>query len=155
MGAMPPDVRRTQAADLDATILYGLLRLRVDVFVVEQQCPYPEIDGRDLEPTTVHFWCADDDGQVLATLRLLRDGPPDGDGELRIGRVCTAPEARGAGLTTRLFAAALEEIGDRPSVLDAQSHLTGMYERFGYAADGPEFLEDGIPHTPMRRDPRL
>ncbi|GAA4747343.1 hypothetical protein GCM10023217_16580 [Gordonia alkaliphila] len=49
--------------------------------------------------------------------------------------------------------AAVEEIGDRTSVLDAQSHLVGMYARFGYRPDGPEFVEDGIPHTPMRRTP--
>jgi ElaA protein len=74
----------------------------------------------------------------------------DGDAE-RIGRVVTAPGARGAGLAGRLLTEALEVIGNRPSVLDAQAHLTGFYARFGYEPTGPEFLEDGIPHVPMAR----
>ena len=144
-------VHRSTTAALDPQTLYRILKLRVDVFVVEQQCPYPELDGRDLEPSTVHFWISDDDDAVLATLRLLRDKVPGGDWEYRVGRVCTAEPARGRGLTGQLMRAVVDEIGDRPSVLDAQSHLTGMYAKFGYRPGGPEFLEDGIPHTPMRR----
>ena len=67
----------------------------------------------------------------------------------RIGRVLTAPAARGAGLAQRLMTEALTVIGNRPSVLDAQAHLVGFYTRFGYAQTGPEYLEDGIPHVPM------
>ncbi|NED64792.1 GNAT family N-acetyltransferase, partial [Streptomyces sp. SID10244] len=68
--------------------LYQILRLRVDVFVVEQACPYPELDGRDLEPNTRQFWISDTEGCVIATLRLLTE-PPSADGRplLRIGRV--------------------------------------------------------------------
>lgn len=144
-------VHRAAVADLDPTVLYRILRLRVDVFVVEQRCAYPELDGRDLEADAILFWCADGGGEILATARLLRDDRPDGDWEYRVGRVCTAPTARGTGLAGRLLDRILAEIGDRPSVLDAQSHLTGLYAGRGYVADGPEFLEDDIPHTPMRR----
>ncbi|GAA3964241.1 GNAT family N-acetyltransferase [Gordonia caeni] len=144
-------MHKSTTAVLDPVTLYRILALRVDVFVVEQQCPYPELDGRDLDRETVHFWISDDDGDVLATLRLLRDDLPGGDWEYRIGRVCTAEAARGRGLTAQLMRAALDEIGTRASVLDAQSHLVDMYERFGYRVSGPEFLEDGIAHTPMRR----
>jgi ElaA protein len=73
----------------------------------------------------------------------------DGDVQ-RIGRVVTAKTARGAGLAGRLLEHALEIIGNRPSVLDAQSYLVGFYAKYGYQPTGPEFLEDGIPHTPMR-----
>src|SRR5690348_12532759 len=138
-------VHRAGGADLVAAQLYALLRLRVDVFVVEQRCPYPELDGRDVEPGTVHLW-TEQDGRPVAYLRVLAD-----DGAARIGRVCTAAGHRGGGHSARLLAAALAGIGDRPCVLDAQSYLAGFYARFGFAATGPEFVEDGIPHVPMAR----
>ncbi|MFG2059890.1 GNAT family N-acetyltransferase [Micromonospora sp. NPDC048871] len=135
-------------ADLDARTFHDLVRLRIDVFVVEQECAYPELDGRDLEPGTRHLWLARD-GAVLAYLRILADP----DGVARIGRVVVAPSARGAGHAGRLLAAALAEIGDRPCVLEAQSHLVDFYARRGFTVSGPDYVEDGIPHTPMRRDP--
>jgi ElaA protein len=141
--------RSARFAELDAGTLYRLLKLRVDVFVVEQECAYPELDGRDPEPGTVHVWGSDESGEVVAYLRILDDGD-----ELRIGRVVTAESSRNGGLGGRLMREALAVVGDRPSVLDAQSRLTAFYERFGYAQDGPEFVEDGIPHTPMRRPAR-
>ena len=63
-------MREARFAELTPAELYGLLRLRVDVFVVEQNCPYPELDGRDAEPGTVHLWYADDD-RLPATIRVL------------------------------------------------------------------------------------
>lgn len=134
-------------ADLDAPTLYALLRLRTDVFVVEQHCPYPELDGRDVEPTARHVWFATDAGEIQAYLRILTEP----DGTARIGRVCTAAEARGGGLSGRLMTAALAVVGDAACVLDAQSHLVDFYGRFGFVPSGPEFVEDGIPHVPMRR----
>jgi ElaA protein len=133
-------------ADLDTRTLYDLLRLRVDVFVVEQKCAYPELDGRDTEPDTRHVWLSRD-GAPVAYLRILGDP----GGRARIGRVVVSPAERGTGAAGRLMTAALDEIGDRPSVLDAQAHLVRFYERYGYAVTGPEFLEDGIPHVPMAR----
>jgi len=142
-------VRAARAVELDVATLYALLRLRVDVFVVEQRCPYPELDGRDLEPGTLHVWGSDGHG-VAAYLRVLDDEP---DGTARIGRVCTRADCRGGGLAGRLLAAALERLAGRPVVLDAQSHLAGWYARAGFAPAGPQFVEDGIPHVPMRREP--
>jgi ElaA protein len=142
----PQDELRTASfRDLDTTTLYAILKLRGDVFVVEQNCVYGDLDGRDLEPGTRHVWVARGD-EIRAYLRILADGDAE-----RIGRVVTAPGARGAGLAGRLLTEALEVIGNRPSVLDAQAHLTGFYARFGYEPTGPEFLEDGIPHVPMAR----
>ncbi len=136
-------------SELDATTLYALLRLRMDVFVVEQECPYPELDGRDTEPGTRHLWLgpADDPADPRSYLRLLAEP----DGTTRIGRVCTAAAARGEGLSRRLMHAALAHIGDRPCVLDAQSHLVDFYRSFGFTSTGPEYLDEGIPHVPMRR----
>lgn len=133
-------------AELDPHTLYDLLRLRVDVFVVEQACAYPELDGRDTEPGTRHLWLADG-GAPTAYLRVLSEP----DGVARIGRVVVTPAARGAGAAGRLMTAALTEIGPRETVLDAQAHLVAFYERHGFTATGPEFLEDGIPHVPMTR----
>jgi ElaA protein len=136
-------------AELGPATLYALLRLRVDVFVVEQTCPYPELDGRDVEPGTVHLWL-EHDGAPASYLRILED--PDA---ARIGRVCTAAAHRGGGLSGRLLTAALELVGDRPSVLDAQAHLAGYYARFGFEIAGSDFVEDGIPHVPMARPARF
>ncbi|MFD6566375.1 GNAT family N-acetyltransferase [Micromonospora profundi] len=140
------ELRTATFADLDARTLHDLLKLRVDVFVVEQNCPYPDIDGRDVEPGTRHLWLTDGDAPV-AYLRILADP----GGLARIGRVVVAPTARGGGHAGRLMTAALEVVGNQPCVLEAQSHLVGFYARHGFEVNGPEYLEDGIPHTPMRR----
>lgn len=134
--------------EMDAGTLYALLRLRVDVFVVEQRCAYPELDGRDTEPGTRHVWLADGSGAPVAYLRILHD--PDG---ARIGRVVTAAHARGRGLAGRLMEAALGVIGDRAARLGAQTYAAGFYTRYGFVPDGPEYVEDGIPHVPMVRFP--
>jgi ElaA protein len=140
-------LHRATPDELDLATLYALLRLRVEVFVVEQACPYPELDGQDLDPSTVHLWLTGDAGNVQGYLRLLTDGP-----RRRIGRVCTARSARGTGVARQLMVAALDELGSAPCVLDAQSHLAGFYASFGFVPDGEEFVEDGIAHLPMRRE---
>lgn len=131
-------------ADLDARTAYAVWRLRQDVFVVEQECPYPDLDGRDLEPGTRHVVLAEE-GRVLGYARVLDDGEV-----WRIGRVVLAAQARGRGWSDRLMRSALDACPGRPVVLDAQSPLAGWYASLGFEVDGPEFLEDGIPHTPMR-----
>lgn len=133
-------------ADLSPRELHDILRLRVDVFVVEQDCPYPEIDGRDPEPGTRHVWLAEPGGPPLAYVRLLDD-----TAHRRVGRVVTAPVARGRGLAARLIDHVVAT-SDGPWVLDAQAHLAEWYGRLGFRVDGDGFVEDGIPHLPMRRD---
>ena len=142
-------VHRAWAADLSRDILYELLRLRVDVFVVEQACPYAELDGRDLEDGARHFWLGghSDPEPVLGCLRLLWE-PTD---EFRIGRLCTARSVRGRGLGRQLMEAALAEVGDRVCVLDAQEHLAGFYRGFGFGQVGEAYDWDGVAHVPMRR----
>jgi ElaA protein len=152
------ELRLAAPADLDAGTLYRILQLRVDVFVVEQQCPYRELDGRDLEPGTRWLWAAEGDA-VLATLRILREGAATA----RIGRVATAPAARAAGIGTVLMRRALAELDSESAalsagievVLDSQSPLVSWYRRFGFEPDGAEFVEDGISHLPMRRPGQL
>lgn len=155
--------------------LYEVLRLRTDIFVVEQACAYPELDGRDLEPESKQVWVTEG-ATLVATLRILRD--PEA---LRIGRVAAHPSVRGLGVAGRMLefalkAATLETATPEtttveaataqavtpeapsketalPIVLDAQEPLEGWYGRYGFVRDGETFLEDGIAHVPMRRDP--
>ena len=140
----------TSAGDLDVGTLYAILRLRSEVFIVEQDCPYQDVDGRDLEPGARHVWLAGPDTEPVAYLRIL-DEPGGGT---RIGRVCVSPRARRLGHAGTLLAAALDEVGDRESVLDAQTYALALYEAAGFVPDGAEFMEDGIPHIPMRRPAR-
>jgi ElaA protein len=136
--------------EITAAQLYPLLKLRVDVFVVEQECPYPELDGRDLLPTTRHLWWQPGD-ELLGCLRLLRDP----DGTHRIGRVCTTKQTRGTGLGATLMAAAMDHIGAADAVLEAQTYALDFYARFGFEPAGERYLEDGIEHMTMRRPARV
>ena len=139
-------IEAARFADLTVDVLYRILRLRSEVFVVEQECVYLDPDGRDAEPSAWHLW-AEDGGEVVVAGRLLREG----DGSWRIGRVATAPEARGRGLAAALVARAVELCGDdRPIELHAQTHLLEWYRTLGFEPCGAEYVEDGIPHTPMR-----
>jgi ElaA protein len=155
-------LRRSWAVDLDPATLYALLRLRVDIFVVEQACPYPELDGRDLEPRTRHYWLEGGPGvgggggdrggrdvpdRPLGCLRLLKEP----DGGYRIGRLCVASGFRGRGLARRLMDAVLAEVGNADCVLDAQTSSAGLYSGLGFVAVGDAYDWDGIEHVPMRR----
>jgi ElaA protein len=143
-------LRRCWGKDLDTATLYELLKLRVEVFVVEQACPYPELDGRDLQSQTRHFWLQEPVGEVISVLRLIEENP-NGRKLFRIGRVCTKQSARGGGHATRLLQAALADVGEHPCHINAQTYLVEMYSRHGFVVAGDEFVEDGIPHVPMLR----
>jgi len=136
-------------SELTRDELYAVLALRQEVFVVEQECPYPDLDGRDVEATTRHVLLLDGDpteGPVIGCARVLDDGT-----EWRVGRFALARHARGRGLAATLMATALGVTPDRDVVLDAQSPLAGLYAGFGFVVDGEEFIEDKIAHLPMRR----
>ena len=129
---------------LDPYAVYGICKLRQDVFVVEQQCPYPDLDGRDVDPGTRHVLLTVEDA-LLGYARVLDDGDV-----WRIGRVLLAPDARGRGWAEPVMDTALQVAEGRDVVLDAQSPLAAWYATFGFEVAGEEFLEDGIPHVPMR-----
>ncbi len=130
---------------LDAPTAYAVWKLRQDVFIVEQDCAYGDLDGRDDEPGTRHVLLRDDD-DVLGYARVLDDVRL-----WRIGRVALRRDARGRGLADHVMNTAVQICPDRDIVLDAQTPLVDWYATFGFEVDGDEFLEDGIPHTPMRR----
>lgn len=133
--------------------LYGFLRLRCDVFMWEQKADDEELDGRDLEPETVHWWIEDERG-VAAYLRVLwNEIPEHRDAHRVIGRVAVRADRRGEGLARALMAsvvAALDAAGEA-SMLHAQAYVTSLYERFGYEAYGEPYDEAGIRHRSMYR----
>lgn len=153
MTSLPAGYTLHSAHGLEAIpirVFHDIGRLRQEIFVVEQNCPYLDLDGRDAEPETIQYWVVDDVGNVAATLRVLDEGARE-PGLHAIGRVATAMAHRGKALAASLMAAAVVDHGHGPLVLEAQSHLTGWYSRFGFEISGEEYLEDDIPHTPMRR----
>ena len=134
--------------ELDTRTGYDVWRLRQSVFVVEQSSPYPDLDGRDLEPATRHLLLEEGDA-LVGYLRMLDDVA-----HARIGRVVVAAAARGRGLAATLVDEAMTLCGDREVRLDAQTGLTGFYASYGFAVTGPEFDEDGVRHVPMTRPAR-
>ncbi|TIH32722.1 GNAT family N-acetyltransferase [Subtercola vilae] len=131
--------------------LYAALKLRTDVFLVEQGVDETELDGRDLEPGTVHFWLADG-AETVAYLRTLEDEVPEHlDAKRIIGRVVVGPAFRGNGLAQRLVASVIERFGHEALLLHAQSYIAPLYEKFGFEAFGDEYVEAGIRHLSMYR----
>ena len=112
--------------------VHQLYKLRVDVFVAEQNCPFNEIDDQDANPETRH---------ILA----FEDGS-------RFGRFVVHPDFRGSGLGPQIVRTGIEytERFDGDLIVEAQSGLVGYYEQFGLVAEGDEFLDTGVPHRKMR-----
>ncbi|MCT1462835.1 GNAT family N-acetyltransferase [Corynebacterium sanguinis] len=136
-------------AQLTALQIHALFKLRVDVFVVEQQCPFAEIDDIDAHPDTRHLlaWSDEDPAELLGCARVF----PTDSGS-RFGRFVVAPAARGTGLGHEIVRTGIAYTqrfsGDL--VIEAQSGLVGYYTGFGFVAEGEEFPDAGIPHVMMR-----
>ncbi|KZK83698.1 putative N-acetyltransferase YjcF [Pseudovibrio sp. W64] len=130
--------------------LYALLKLRCDVFIVEQQCAYPDIDG--LDPVSKHILVMNDAGHILGALRILLKYD-DGD-VFKISRVLVSKEARGQGIAGKLMNAALSYCAatndDARVELQAQDYLKDFYGGLGFYATSETYLDDGIPHIDMR-----
>lgn len=141
-----PEVHFAHLTELSPQTLLGILAVRQNVFVVEQNCPYDDIDGRDAEDATMHLWVEDAEGNVVSTLRLLSEGFD----EHRIGRVATLVDARGRGYSSALIRRAIDLSGP-PIVLSAQAYLVDWYGRFGFEVCGERYM-DGVEHAPMRLD---
>lgn len=126
--------------------LYEILRLRSAVFVVEQHCPWEEIDGKD--KNAIHIFLRDNEG-IEAYLRVLDRGVSFD--EVSIGRVIAVK--RRCGLGTRILKegihVAKEKYQANKIVIEAQTYAKGLYEKQGFIKTSEEFLEDGIPHIKM------
>ncbi len=135
---------------LTGSELYEVLKLRAEVFVVEQQCAYLDLDGKDFR--AIHV-LGHEGGELAAYTRLF--APGDYFEEASIGRVAVRAQHRGLGLGREIMDASLLELEARFGAvaisLSAQAYLRRFYEELGFVAEGSEYLEDGIPHIHMVR----
>jgi ElaA protein len=130
--------------------LYEIMALRQEVFIVEQNCPYLDADGKD--PESWHLMGRNKEGKLICYTRLLPEGLAY-EGYVSIGRVVSSPSARGTGAGKTLMQRSIEMcrhfFGNQPIKIGAQTYLLKFYEHFGFQSTGEEYLEDGIPHTKM------
>ena len=131
--------------------MYRILTLRADVFVVEQNCAYQDLDGKDEQSFWV--WAEDEQGEIHATARLLPAGISYK--EVSIGRVCTSMKLRRSGLGKLLMHESIlqcEQIwGIQTITISAQQYLLKFYNELGFVEEGEMYLEDDIPHLKMKR----
>lgn len=152
MRALPAEISLRRADGFHAVppqTFYRIAKLRQEIFVIEQDCVYLDLDGRDLEDETIQVWAETEDGRVASSVRILNEDAKEA-GLRSIGRVVTAPIWRGRGIAAAVMQQAIDACDGHSIMIHAQSHLADWYSRFGFATSGPGFLEDGIPHTPMR-----
>jgi len=137
--------------DLTPVALYNILRLRSEVFVVEQRSIFQDMDQVDLH--AIHVCAYDDTGELHAYARCIPAGIKYR--EASIGRVVTSPRVRGTGLGHVLVQQSIDciyhQLGEGPIRISAQAHLQAFYAQHGFVADGEPYLEDDIPHQAMER----
>jgi ElaA protein len=139
-------------SQLTSLQVYQMLRLRSEVFVVEQNCIYQDIDNKDIHPQTHHILWYNDE-VLVAYARLLPAGLSYAD--VSIGRVLVAESARGYGLGKQVIDVCLAHIATlwpgQAVTIGAQSHLSELYQQFGFQEISAHYLEDGIMHVDMHR----
>ncbi len=137
--------------ELDIHTLYAVLKLRQEVFCVEQDCAYQDLDDKDQLACHILGFKG---GQLIATTRLLMPGESYPQA-CSIGRVVTSADVRGKGLGQALMRYSIEQaelrFPNHPIQISAQQYLTKFYQSFGFAQQGEGYLEDGIPHIGMHR----
>ncbi len=135
--------------ELNAQDLYDLLALRSAVFVVEQNCPYQDLDGKDQKSD--HIFARDKDGELIACARIVYPGSSCSEGS--IGRVATAMKVRGSGtgklLMEQCMNYLIQECDAGGIRISAQEYLLKFYEGFGFEQVSESYLEDDIPHVEM------
>ena len=140
--------------DLSKDEFHDMIALRIEVFVIEQNCPYQELDGLDKDAYHLLLWNESPrtgKEEIIGTVRILKAGVSYP--EMAIGRVVSSPRYRGQGLGHLMMEAVMTFInttlGSQNVKLSAQSHLKHFYERYGFVHTGKDYLEDGIPHSEM------
>ena len=137
-------IKVKQFEELSTTELYEILRARFEVFVIEQECVYLDIDGIDYR--SLHIFC-EENGKVVAYLRAYEKEKD----VIQMGRVLTTK--RGIGLGAKLLKYAIEEIDRRfhpkQIFIESQTHAVGFYEREGFKVCSDEFMDAGVPHVEM------
>jgi ElaA protein len=141
-------------SELTTTEFHDIISLRLKAFVVEQNCTYLDLDGKDKK--CYHLICRDGQGKVVATARILHPGASYP--EVSIGRVVIDKSIRGNGvgheLMKKCMAYVVEEFGEVAIRISAQKHLEKYYEKHNFAFTGNEYLEDNIPHIEMLFSPK-
>ena len=145
------EVRTRRWAELTLDEFHDIAKLRTDVFFIEQTITETELDGRDREPETVHYWIADAAG-TAAYLRVLYDATPEHrDAHRVVGRVVVRADRRGEGLAQLLFARVFEDFAGEPMLLHSQQYIAPLYAKVGFEPFGDVYEEAGIPHVSMYR----
>ena len=138
--------------DLNINEFHDIIALRIKIFVIEQNCPYQDLDGKDKK--AYHIFCRDGKGNIVSTARILPNGISYP--EVSIGRVVVDESVRGTGVGHELLKRCIDfinaEFGKVPVVISAQKHLEKYYGTHGFVKNSDEYMEDGIPHIQMRRD---
>lgn len=137
---MEINIKKFEELTLDE--LYEILKIRVNVFVVEQNCPYRELD--DVDKDAYHIYIKDEEG-IQAYLRVFKKD------EVSIGRVLSLKRRQGLGtlVLKEGIKVAKEKLGANKIVIEAQVYAKELYEKIGFVQKSEEFLEDGIPHIKM------
>lgn len=143
---MPLKLHKKTFQQLTIDELYELLRVRADVFVVEQNCPYQDLDGDD--QTAIHLWLTVDD-RTVALARVCPKGTHMD--EISIGRVITTERGKGYGreIMQAAIAAAQEHLDATLIDIEAQEYAREFYEKVGFVQSSDTFMLDGIPHIKM------
>jgi len=143
------EIRIKQFNELDRLELYRIIQLRINVFIVEQNCPYPDLDDKDLVSNHVMIWKGD---ELIAVTRLVPPGISYPN-YASIGRVATHANYRGSGLGKLVMTESIkacEELFSGYNIkISAQAYLVAFYTALGFDKIGEEYLEDNIPHIAM------
>ena len=143
------EIRIKQFNELDRLDLYRIIQLRINVFIVEQNCPYPDLDDKDLVSNHVMLWKGD---ELIAVTRLVPPGISYPN-YASIGRVATHANYRGSGLGKLVMTESIkacEELFSGYNIkISAQAYLVAFYTALGFDKIGEEYLEDNIPHIAM------
>ena len=135
---------------LNKAEFYEIIQLRIAVFIIEQDCPYQDLDGDDDQ--CLHMW-VEEEGEIASYLRINPAGCRFAEPSL--GRIVTKMAYRNKGLAEIVINKAIEVLCEdqpQPIRISAQSHLESYYEKFGFIKASDEYLEDNIPHIEMLRD---
>lgn len=135
--------------ELSLEEFHDIIALRIQIFIIEQNCPYQEVDGKD--KLAHHLFFKNEMDEIIAVTRILPQGISYE--EVAIGRVVVHEDYRGTGLGNQLMADSMnfvrDKYGEVPVRLSAQKHLENYYGNHGFKSTGKEYLEDGIPHVEM------
>ena len=131
-------------AELSANEVENIFLLRSEVFVVEQNCVYQDVDGKDQKAKHV---LGKKNNEIIAYARIFKPG--DYFKEASFGRAVVKKTERGKGIGDELVINSIKNISDNEIKISAQSYLKNFYGKHGFVAKGEEYLEDGIPHTAM------